>query len=980
MSWFAGEDHSHTLEEDLRRFVDNSPIIEGAIESLFEAFDKLSPADMMFHSVFCIEAVRASLCAANKLPNPNARNWVWLFFEHELSLQDKKHSLPQQIKALIISEERARATITFQDATEEIAQRINKLLTSQQEMAWKMEHVNKIRAIASKAGHANIVEDVVERLQLTNVNVEELADLLISQLRNPPANLDLDALVYNTQVFAKPLVQHGRVDDIERIADSMIEVLKEANESRAGIEAWLGSQLKEMRAPLRFLERVGAEPRPWEFDLPAPLRASLGNERSNALRLLGRSKEALEQINQTLTILGDNAEPDMLRVAQQNRAILLRETGAPDMAIEILEHLIDESDPPKQMPLLESLAATYAVVGRSEDALRCLDRAINLAGLARPERVLALQAMRAQLAVVASATLEPPQVLLSADIDLRKSPVAAIAEGTAWVNFLANDGQLPTGAEERLNQLFDTLPDLIADAETRSDASVHIGALTLLGFMLEQLGKQSEAEIVWGEIVHVALKKYDQPPIPIALLKLAYFAYKRGDVDAGHTFLTTVPQALSDDLGGIQDLKPTVSAPILLREALNELMSTMLFVPEAKATWKDIRIVSELRRDIFTRSRLLRQQSWESSAAGLTEGLTDEVIGRLAPDSGHLAVFECINDDKYTAFCITCIDANGTVSSKWLERPKPDIDLSRLAIKMQTRLNNWTLNRPGDPFDLQEWRSFETWIVKQLERYLGPGDHLIFIEDKDYLGIPWHVAVTPHWTSSYVASWTNLLMLQSQQADQRETMGIILVPRFSDPPEVAGALREFAHQMQVIGASAGLRCIMVQERECDRNAFLQIMSNTDIAFLLCHGFIDPADGEIAIMLAYDHLLPLGTPVASSTPIGRLHRVSWRECQELRSAPRLVFSAACRSGIIQIGGIGEQLGLFSALRNVGTKTLVAPRWDIVAAQVLPILKEVFANYIHGIPLAQALYNACRNATVAKCPRWVAWSLTIEGDWR
>jgi tetratricopeptide (TPR) repeat protein len=988
MSWFPDGSHSPTLEEDLRRFVDGSPVIEGALEDLFATFDRFAASTLTFTSHFCIEAVRASLCANQDRPNPQARLWTELFFEHELALRLEDDAIDPELKAMTISDKRARATIGFQQARDTVARRMANLLNAPDDTSSRLERIDAIGEVATKAGYADLLDTVSAGLNL-NVPVENLADLLIDKLRNPPSQEDQTEFVRLTQILARSLAKHGRVDDLERLADAMIDALGGTNEARAAIDAWVGARLKDMRLPLRFLRRVGLEPQTWEYNLPVRLRADLLMERSNALRILGRPADALELVEEVITLLSDNVgadvpHSDQWHVAQRNRAILLRETGSPDAALELLENLLAETAPQDQLGILESLATTYTFAGRQDEAIRCYDRAIELAVGVQADRAASLQAARAQVLATISRAPEIPEMLTSADLDPRADPIAALTQAGMWINILANSGEVPSSARGRLARLYSAMPALIEDAEERGDAWVHLNALINLALMSEHIGQREGAETIWLEAVRVALDVYGQIPEPISLLKLARYAFERGNLESGRAHLSSVSRALAEDLGGVRDLKSVFNSAALIENALDEVTNTILFDPESKATWEDIRLASELRRDTISRARTLRRQDQErADNVELPKGLPDEVVAQLAPANGRVAILECIETDEIIAFFITCIHADGKVASHWLELPETEMDFTRLAVRMRTKLNNWTPNRPGDPFDIAEWQAFETWVEQSLEPYLEDGDHIVFIERKDYLGIPWHVAAAPRWTSSYAASWTNLLAFHEQAPvrNRHGTVGVVLVPRFGDPPEVVDALRNSAQQAQSLATSSGLRCLVAVEHACDRDAFLRIVSDTDITMVLCHGFVDPADGEIALMLAHDGRLPLGESVASSSPVGRFHRMSWRECQQLTSAPRVVFSAACRSGVTQIAGVGEQLGLFSALRHAGSSTLVAPRWDIVAVEVLPVLDEVFARYLQGSgkSLAQVLREVCRAAEV-ESPRWLAWSVAIEGDWR
>jgi hypothetical protein len=148
--------------------------------------------------------------------------------------------------------------------------------------------------------------------------------------------------------------------------------------------------------------------------------------------------------------------------------------------------------------------------------------------------------------------------------------------------------------------------------------------------------------------------------------------------------------------------------------------------------------------------------------------------------------------------------------------------------------------------------------------------------------------------------------------------------------------------------------------------------------LLCHGYVDPDEQDVAWMIANAGALPPG--VAAASPEARPHRFSWRDCQDLRSSPPMVFSAACSSAHSHATPTGERLGLFSALRRSGTRCLVGPRWDIAPDVVLPILDEVLHDILTtSCSSADAVHRACVRAQQTY-PRWISWALSVEGNWR
>jgi hypothetical protein len=134
---------------------------------------------------------------------------------------------------------------------------------------------------------------------------------------------------------------------------------------------------------------------------------------------------------------------------------------------------------------------------------------------------------------------------------------------------------------------------------------------------------------------------------------------------------------------------------------------------------------------------------------------------------------------------------------------------------------------------------------------------------------------------------------------------------------------------------------------------------------------------MALMVAANGQLPPQETVAVARMIE--HRLSWRDLQRLESAPDVVLSAACSSGASLVGGLGERLGLYGALRHAGTRAVVAPAWDCIADDTLLMLDQVYEIVARGVPLGVAVKQVADDASHS-FPTWRARVLAIEGDWR
>jgi tetratricopeptide (TPR) repeat protein len=316
------------------------------------------------------------------LRNPNARAWAELFFKYEIALRTAPDPVDTTAHALQVNESFANATISREEAWDVV-------------LSWLPTRdgsiLRALEAVAAKAGHNTLVAEVLERGFRIEGNVDEIIKAFRQVMQSGES-----ALVSAT-MFARPIVQARNVEGFVRLLAAVEEkVLDGTDERRGQLAAWAGRFFKELREPIRCLDRIGDRPQPWELDLSAQTRFDLGTERSNALRLVGRRVDALAVAEQVAALLSDD-EPERKITAELNIAILRRETGDPEGAIELLERLLNRTKGVDRLGILESLAGTYGFTGRHEKALQLLDEASRLARGPYGERAGIIAALRAQM-------------------------------------------------------------------------------------------------------------------------------------------------------------------------------------------------------------------------------------------------------------------------------------------------------------------------------------------------------------------------------------------------------------------------------------------------------------------------------------------------------------------------------------------------------------------------------------------------------
>ena len=966
-AWSEREEPGPTLDEDLSRYIRKDVLLPSAVETALKSLAEIGAGkELTPLSSYCLEAIRASLCAAKGQPNTHATAWARCFFELELA-----HALVDDSEArsaaarLLVSEERARATITFQSAWDAALPYLDPKSPAETKI------LDVLERIVQKVGHPDLLAQIQGSASI-KTEVPIPTNDVIQILRGFSSSAQSTAEIMTAvRLMTRPLLKLGCIEDLKRVGDAVVDLLGGGHEATAEVDSWLGSCCLKLRIPHWFLARVGAKPREWELDLPSLSRAVLWTERANALRLLGRSIEALEVIEEVLQIFPADGPAIDRRVAERNRAILLRDTGALDVSLEALERLLPQTSGEERIQTLDSLAMTYAQIGRYEDVAHAYDEATREARGPWADLAPQLHAKKAMALAVVGRTDEATAVLssLTGDFD----PMALLAVASAWATLLQGELQLPDGAEESIHDVSKQLSWCAEKAEARGDFQAMMGAVRLHAALSEAM-HPGGAEVFWATVESKAVQ-YEQPLTALDLLELALYAYLKGETAKARDHLIRIPAALALDAGATGDLWMASQGQIRkLRTALDEVTSLVL---EKGQSFDDVRLIAEMRRDVIGRAQNLRRRPAEAQS-WFQYGLREQAIAQLALAAGHLAVVEWVETQDLIAGLVTVVGSDGSVSSHWLK--SPNIEIGKLAATLRERLSNWRPGRRGEPFDLPDWRALEEWLVGSLSPHL-PGDgHVVFIESQEHSGLPWHVAAR-RWPASYATSWTSMLLIRSEP-DRRgnQRVGIVLVPRTHESEQVLQALRESAARTRDFAGVSGFDVLQEEdERRCDFQVFRRIMGDATVAKLLCHGFVNPAEREVALMLAFDGVLPLALSVASDSPAGRVHRLGWQQCRKLDSAPAVIFSAACSSGSSHLVGLGERLGLFAGLRHAGMRSMVAPRWDLFAEAVLPILDGALERYLAGETVAKALHAACC-AAEAQHPTWLAWNLMLEGDWR
>lgn len=987
--WGSAKVTGESFESDLSLYICSNVLLPNAVDDFLRIVSSEALPSKKEDPIarYCREAVTASICDAAKVENTRRSQWVSAFFDFEITLQCATDSdtLLDQLNARRISADRAHSTISFQDAYRNIAARLNP-----NDTAW----TQTLRAVADRCGYENLYNyasttGVRARVEGPLSEGASVADI-VTVLREVAFNSEQsDQLIYFFEDFLRILVSEARVDDLLELAKELTSLVAGSDSAKAQIYAKFGACFKELRAPQHFLALIGSKKELWEETLTSTDRAPLWNERANALRLSGQTDAALWWANELLQVDGESLAPDFLRVALLNRAILLRETGAPDLAYAELAKLADSTENPHESISIQiSLGVTLIALGQYKVARVSLRNALDRAVPPWDSRA---QHIRAMLAVSSA---------LIGDVDGAIHTIEGylncreLATNDVWQNATSqaeddyNSIVLATGmamvAEVADRQhialspaygaIVSNLHSIRLRAQARGDVPLVLDAFRL-GASLAEEGEYQDA---W-EACYDAYKRYGKPQVADVLVALAHSAYARGAVHEAREKLLTVPEALANGFGGADDLGMTALAPRRLKPKLNALLRLVRTRDDPTLYYEDIRLIAELKRNAVTHAMQRRKADIHSEVHGTLFSQIEHALSHFAASTGPVAVLEWIDDGESTTHLLTSTTKGGTICSTMLEAP--DLDETEVSRHLQERLSNWRPSRKGDPFDIDGWRMLEGWLNAALAKVIGAEHHIVIIDNRASHSLPWHVALAPSWSVSYASSWTELIQLSSTNfKPTTRSIGVALVPRFRESQAIIGAFEESIKRTQVYAVANDLEFRSRTGVECDTEGFTDLLANCTIAKLLCHGYINREMGEVALMLSHEGTLPLAHSVAASADGVKGYRMSWRACQALVAVPPVLFSIACSSGLSHTVGLGDRLGLLNAFRRGGAQTLVAPQWDVDVPAVLPILDAALEKYLQGNhTLAAAVRQSC--ATMATShPPWISWALAVEGDWR
>jgi tetratricopeptide (TPR) repeat protein len=652
------------------------------------------------------------------------------------------------------------------------------------------------------------------------------------------------------------------------------------------------------------------------------------NEVGNVARYLQHRKEALkayqfvEQINEVAPIEEEERQRNRL-VLKGNIGILHREMGEYRSALEFLKAASEEA--PGDAGLIHSLAVLYIDLNLYNDAMRCLDRAVDIAfGAVRAterSRYLLSRSQVRRAVGDAEAGLrdlrEAYQLIPQDNLSFR----GALAAGAMSFYPQSPDGQRFVAECQEL------VKRLVANggyADAALQAPYLCGSLCLRLLRDGNVEAAKEIFAPWWEQIEAEKASYDWQ---IASIQgwLQYAQHKDERcwpflLEAEEKIDLTLPTGSNvqfapfwlQNKGEFQELLARVALDLAWRE----------LIPS-----KELLGVYEFMNGREISARILGEEAARRNAG---TAILARCLSHPRTLERNLKVFFFIETERESR--LAYLNAReGTVSLLDL----PGINLPDLgALKSHLRQAFKKAN-PADLSSLDKklagWEDLSRRLGAAVAPHLQPGAHTCFLPGRALTGLPLHLLAMPdgrrlvEWTTvSLAPNFTVLLEADVRQERQpRDGLTIVTVTKATDVPEFKqNALKAGRDLLDLLEPHT--RINWLHEEQADLAAVKKALGKSSEAIFLCHGTSAGQDKGYGICIAAGGLLPPTILSVREVPEHLRFILNW---EDIEQSPPTFVSIACSSGITELAKGGVRFGLEQTLFSGGTTCIVSPLWDV-----------------------------------------------------
>jgi CHAT domain-containing protein/tetratricopeptide (TPR) repeat protein len=779
---------------------------------------------------------------------------------------------------------------------------------------------------------------------------------------------------------AQVLARAGRSDGAAAAVIAGLDNLAAREEwERVGSLAIKGSAVMNQHLDYANAEKILSRhfERILERDIPCKLRYSLYNEMGNVMRYDRRSAAALETYDEAAELMAecDEVRAVDISILRRNRAIVLRELNSFDRATSLLEQGLREDDPEDvygRVSLLVSLARTYIDSSLPERALPYAEQAVAIP-LAHTH---AAQRIQALLVLAAARSRSFPGVEIP-----EFGEALTIAETLPRIREVAAASTLFHARNSVIDE------QVIAKAHAILEDEFHNS----------QVGDRSAGLYL------------------TAAWCLADWALAHGDAQRAHEILVELRRTL----GGrrLPWMVPYLEARLpqtdsrqawaLMREVLAELDGG---VPDAAGITFAAGYMtdkSDVQRFLLEtlRSALEAGHATATDAVSVFEflnaremrGGTEDVRGRdsVADPSALLDRLRRAADEL-PACLLLILEYQDEIQGVWVRLHDGSCSVVKLAIDAETlRAASTSFVRRAGVLCLTDKQmraladTVEPVLValgEQIADFAAPGEHVCISPSPTLLGLPLHAArradgqlLLEQHSISVVANLSVLCRVLEQRRSLRTHAGtaMAVVCKQGDRDGFVARALTAAERLRASTGSAQVKI----GTDASKDIVLEMLESSEHFIFVGHGARSLQAQGRGLCVAADDALPNALLPVEVVP--ELHRflIDASDLEALHQTPAMVASMACSSGRSFAGVGGTRLGLERSLFTRGTRTILAPLWDVNESSALDFLETFYELWARDpqMTVAEAHRGTCL-AMASKYAYLFLWApFALNGAW-
>ena len=710
-----------------------------------------------------------------------------------------------------------------------------------------------------------------------------------------------------------------------------------------------------------------------ERELPCELRWDLLNELGNVHRYRFRPQQALQAYDDAAAVLAhcSSATESNRRMLVRNRAVALRDAGRVDEALRLLGPLLDEvsSDSIEAAELRMNIARTYADAGLAPEALMHL---------------------RAAQKVPMSTWRTDVQVRLLVMVAMARTAVESRPELTELSEAMAAAGRdehlrrYVAGAVLHCARRARVTPETIFEAEDVAEKFLnapqpHVDSsfLTLLTVLAEWWWDQSGREEAMRLFNHIDEWGIEGTDLPWQTLWLLARMCEPDNV-ADRAILMSL--ALSHiDQGVPADVGPSYAASWLGdKEPFQVFLATAV---QRGITAGETPAVVGIDVCEFVNGREVRPRDRKATCP------PHEAFSLIVPpQQPAVAVAFLESEDAIDLILVSSSGGEPTV----VRLPMSTAQVRSIQKAFDRNIGSTALLASQHRKAEDVVADVMAEIGSLLKDNVEVGVHICLLPSASLLGLPLHAATAngrlllEDHAISYGPNLTmvcDLLTGGPIGAPDADGVGLIVVPKDGDRPQFIDRMAMAANRLAETLAAGGKPVGQLRDTAATKEVCLNAFGHLRHLVLLVHGAQSDRFHGRGLCVSDGTALPRAPLPVESAPQLRRFLIDAGDLAVLPKTPQTVVSLACSSGRTVAGAGGSRIGLDRALFPNGTRTIVAPLWDVDQESALHIIEDFHSRWV-GDP-GKGPAEHLRRAQLAARERRAApyhWaSLVLKGNW-